>query len=110
MALVEVALTSPSATPWIWRLPTPTTPLVGAWTTAKVFPVTTALAVVYPVVAVVAAAVEPAPSATELARVTLEPEPIAAPLVAAAETVAESPNATEPALFAWLALPSATAP
>ena len=45
-ASVDAAETSPSATPWIWRLPTATTPFVGAWLTAKVLPETTALAVV----------------------------------------------------------------
>ena len=91
MALVEVAETSPSATPWICRLPTATTPLVGAWFTVNVEPETTPLAVVQLVVAVTAAATEPLPSATELASETLVLRPRANPSTAL--TVALAPSA-----------------
>ena len=91
MAFVEVAETSPSATPWICRLPMATTPLVGAWFTVNVEPETTPLAVVQLVVAVTAAATEPLPSATELASETLVLRPRANPSTAL--TVALAPSA-----------------
>ena len=91
MAFVEVAETSPSATPWICRLPIATTPLVGAWFTVNVEPETTPLAVVQLVVAVTAAATEPLPSATELASETLVLRPRANPSTAL--TVALAPSA-----------------
>jgi hypothetical protein len=91
MAFVEVAETSPSATPWICRLPTATTPLVGAWFTVNVEPDTPPLAVVQLVVAVTAAATEPLPSATELASETLVLRPRAKPSTAL--TVALAPSA-----------------
>ena len=84
MAFVEVAETSPSATPWICRLPMATTLLVGAWFTVNVEPETTALAVVQVVVAVTAEATEPLPSATELASETLLPLPMDTALFALA--------------------------
>ena len=84
MAFVEVAETSPSATPWICRLPMATTPLVGAWFTVNVEPETTPLAVVQVVVAVTAEATESLPRATELASETLLPLPMDTALFALA--------------------------
>ena len=115
MALVEVAETSPSATPWICRLPMATTPLVGAWFTVNVEPETTALAVVQVVVAVTAEATELLPSATELASETLLPLPMDTALFALALAPAPDvvplapPIAMESVPLAELFRPTATA-
>ena len=77
--------------------------MVGAWFTAKVFPVTTASAVVQLVVGVTALATEPAPKATLPARLACAPLPKAT--LSALLATAFGAIATLSRPVAWLSAP-----